>query len=59
MSVEDKSEKTEVIQPAPAQEVANLPSDTRWTTTRVELWSYYLYYIGNSGLSGCAALIVL
>lgn len=22
------------------------------TTTRVELWSYYLYYIGNSGLSG-------
>ncbi|KAJ7364434.1 autophagy-related protein 22-like protein [Mycena albidolilacea] len=54
MSVEnDKSEKTEVTQSAPqAQEVANLPSDTRWTTTRVELWSYYLYYIGNSGLSG-------
>ncbi|KAJ7865661.1 autophagy-related protein 22-like protein [Mycena olivaceomarginata] len=45
------------MSPAPAQEVANLPSDTRWTTTRVELWSYYLYYIGNSGLSGCAALI--
>ena len=23
-----------------------------WTTTRRELWSYYLYYIGNNGLSG-------
>ncbi|KAF9475099.1 MFS general substrate transporter [Pholiota conissans] len=23
-----------------------------WTTTRLELWSYYLYYIGNNGLSG-------
>lgn len=22
------------------------------TTTRKELWSYYLYYIGNNGLSG-------
>jgi len=22
------------------------------TTTRLELWSYYLYYIGNNGLSG-------
>lgn len=22
-----------------------------WTTTRNELWSYYLYYIGNNGLA--------
>ena len=22
------------------------------TTTRLELWSYYLYYVGNNGLSG-------
>jgi hypothetical protein len=22
------------------------------TTTRLELWSYYVYYIGNNGLSG-------
>ncbi|KAF9267955.1 MFS general substrate transporter [Marasmius fiardii PR-910] len=31
------------------------PEDTQlseWTTTRVELWSYYLYYIGNNGLAG-------
>jgi len=25
---------------------------SEWTTTRVELWSYYLYYVGNNGLSG-------
>jgi hypothetical protein len=25
---------------------------SRWTTTRFELWTYYLYYIGNNGLSG-------
>lgn len=24
--------------------------DARYTTTRRELWSYYAYYIGNSGL---------
>jgi hypothetical protein len=23
-----------------------------WTTTRLELWSFYLYYVGNNGLSG-------
>ncbi|KAF7374520.1 Autophagy-related protein [Mycena sanguinolenta] len=47
MSAEnEKSEKSDVVR-APA-----LESDKRWTTTRVELWSYYLYYIGNNGLSG-------
>ncbi|KAJ6512840.1 MFS general substrate transporter [Mycena sanguinolenta] len=47
MSAEnEKSEKSDVA-PEPI-----LESDTRWTTTRVELWSYYLYYIGNNGLSG-------
>jgi len=25
---------------------------SRWTTTRFELWAYYLYYAGNNGLSG-------
>ncbi|EEB95854.1 hypothetical protein MPER_05112, partial [Moniliophthora perniciosa FA553] len=25
---------------------------SKWTTTRSELWSYYLYYVGNNGLSG-------
>lgn len=26
--------------------------DSKWTTTRTELWAYYLYYVGNNGLSG-------
>ncbi|KAJ7745671.1 MFS general substrate transporter [Mycena metata] len=48
MSAED--EKPELATaPAPLPEV---DSESRWTTTRLELWSYYLYYIGNSGLSG-------
>ncbi|KII85097.1 hypothetical protein PLICRDRAFT_145783 [Plicaturopsis crispa FD-325 SS-3] len=25
---------------------------SEWTTTRLELWSFYVFYIGNSGLSG-------
>jgi hypothetical protein len=28
------------------------PTKPAITTTRLELWSYYLYYIGNNGLSG-------
>ena len=24
----------------------------QYTTTRIELWSYYIYYIGNNGLPG-------
>ncbi|KAJ7592886.1 autophagy-related protein 22-like protein [Mycena floridula] len=27
-------------------------SDPQWTTRRTELWAYYIYYIGNNGLSG-------
>lgn len=26
--------------------------DLQWTTSRTELWCYYLYYVGNNGLSG-------
>lgn len=26
--------------------------DRDWTTTRAELWTFYLYYVGNSGFSG-------
>ncbi|KAF8150707.1 MFS general substrate transporter [Crassisporium funariophilum] len=29
-----------------------LPHSDLWTTTRLELWSYYVYYVGNNGLSG-------
>nr|GAT54597.1 predicted protein [Mycena chlorophos] len=32
--------------------VTNDDDSARWTTTRRELWAYYLYYIGNNGLSG-------
>ncbi|KAJ7707361.1 autophagy-related protein 22-like protein [Mycena rosella] len=48
MSVEndDKSKKSELA-------VVESPDfDSRWITTRFELWSYYLFYIGNNGLSG-------
>ena len=24
----------------------------KWTTSRIELWAFYLYYVGNNGLSG-------
>ncbi|KAJ7158472.1 MFS general substrate transporter [Mycena filopes] len=51
MSAENdvKSEKSEL---AAAPDAPSDDGDSRWTTTRRELWSYYLYYIGNSGLSG-------
>ncbi|KAJ3510972.1 hypothetical protein NLJ89_g4370 [Agrocybe chaxingu] len=39
---------TEAIEDSPE---TNL-SARKWTTTRLELWSYYLYYVGNNGLSG-------
>lgn len=47
----DKKDQ-EVQQPV---ELANADPDaleSRWTTTKAELWSYYLYYVGNNGLSG-------
>lgn len=25
---------------------------SQWTTSRTELWAYYVFYIGNNGLSG-------
>jgi len=27
-------------------------SDDNWTTSRWEIWSFYIYYIGNNGLTG-------
>ncbi|KAJ4477343.1 MFS general substrate transporter [Lentinula aciculospora] len=27
-------------------------TESEWTTTRLELWSFYLFYVGNNGLSG-------
>jgi hypothetical protein len=41
---EDKAETDPVVA---------VPTDKKnTTTTRLELWSYYVYYIGNNGLSG-------
>lgn len=38
---------------AEAEQVIAVPTDKKnTTTTRRELWSYYIYYIGNNGLSG-------
>ncbi|KAL0577641.1 hypothetical protein V5O48_004330 [Marasmius crinis-equi] len=50
------SEPTEQI-PAESTQKVELadPQDTQvspWTTNRIELWAYYLYYVGNNGLSG-------
>jgi len=36
---------------APAKAVVEV-EPAQWTTTRLELWTYYLYYVGNNGLSG-------
>ncbi|KAJ6561993.1 autophagy-related protein 22-like protein [Mycena capillaripes] len=54
MSVENdvKSEKTERAPTVAPASDSDSDSGARWTTTRLELWSYYLYYVGNSGLSG-------
>ncbi|KAH9945074.1 MFS general substrate transporter [Epithele typhae] len=32
--------------------VAEQQEKPRWTTSRTELWAFYVYYIGNNGLSG-------
>ncbi|KAI1796957.1 MFS general substrate transporter [Ganoderma leucocontextum] len=49
------TEKTEPVKDVePLDSVADRagPEPRRWTTTRVELWAFYVYYIGNNGLSG-------
>lgn len=34
------------------EDIFDIETDPKWQTTRKELWSYYLYYVGNNGLSG-------
>ncbi|GJE94575.1 MFS general substrate transporter [Phanerochaete sordida] len=36
----------------PTLESDDQPRRAQWTTTRTELWAFYIYYIGNNGLSG-------
>ncbi|KAE9405197.1 MFS general substrate transporter [Gymnopus androsaceus JB14] len=56
MSTEDNDKKLEEV---PVVDGLTFKDQTdakitrsEWTTTRKELFSYYLYYIGNNGLSG-------
>ncbi|KAJ6507843.1 MFS general substrate transporter [Mycena vitilis] len=51
MSVENDAKSETAAAVAPVSD-SESDTDTRLTTTRVELWAYYLYYIGNNGLSG-------
>ncbi|THH32255.1 hypothetical protein EUX98_g1933 [Antrodiella citrinella] len=46
--VQDLESKSTTDEPKPAK------ASVEWTTTRVELWAFYIYYItqGNNGLSG-------
>ncbi|KAM5537217.1 hypothetical protein V8D89_009150 [Ganoderma adspersum] len=46
------AEKTEAIEDAKVVVDRAEAEPRRWTTTRVELWAFYVYYIGNNGLSG-------
>lgn len=50
MSSNESKELEVDIKPATPQ--SDLPSKSKVTTTRLELWSYYFYYVGNNGLSG-------
>ncbi|KAJ3778082.1 MFS general substrate transporter [Lentinula raphanica] len=54
LSQESEEKPTIIASALPISE--SLPittvSERSWTTTRVELWSFYVFYIGNNGLSG-------
>ncbi|CAE6427906.1 unnamed protein product [Rhizoctonia solani] len=34
------------------EDVFDIETDPKWQTSKRELWSYYLYYVGNNGLAG-------
>ncbi|KAG8706466.1 hypothetical protein FRC09_002395 [Ceratobasidium sp. 395] len=34
------------------EDIFDIETDPKWQTTKKELWSYYLYYVGNNGLAG-------
>lgn len=48
MSIEENEKNVQEVPIADAKPARK----SEWTTTRVELYSYYLYYVGNNGLSG-------
>jgi hypothetical protein len=51
MDLQEK-EQANTAEVEPSFDFAESNDSGQWTTTRIELWSYYLYYIGNNGLSG-------
>ncbi|KAF8183910.1 MFS general substrate transporter [Pholiota molesta] len=51
MDLQEK-EQANIAEVDPSFDLAESNDSGQWTTTRIELWSYYLYYIGNNGLSG-------
>ncbi|KAJ3720826.1 MFS general substrate transporter [Lentinula guzmanii] len=51
-SEEKHSESIANALPALKDSSDSAVSESEWTTTRVELWSFYVFYIGNNGLSG-------
>ncbi|KAF4614134.1 hypothetical protein D9613_007831 [Agrocybe pediades] len=52
MSAKPEDGKTPTPEPKEVDATLDDTQADKWTTTRVELWSYYLYYVGNNGLSG-------
>ncbi|KAJ1307194.1 hypothetical protein OPQ81_001309 [Rhizoctonia solani] len=34
------------------EDIFDIETDPKWQTSKKELWSYYLYYVGNNGLAG-------
>lgn len=51
-TLDDMDDKKHSVEPAEVHISDDYDSESQWTTTRLELWSYYLYYVGNNGLSG-------
>ncbi|CAA7266871.1 unnamed protein product [Cyclocybe aegerita] len=49
---EEQKERTVSVTEATEDSPETNLSARKWTTTRLELWSYYLYYVGNNGLAG-------
>ncbi|KAF9562005.1 MFS general substrate transporter [Agrocybe pediades] len=52
MSAKPEDGKTPTPEPKEVDATLDDTQADKWTTTWVELWSYYLYYVGNNGLSG-------
>ena len=43
----------------PGGRIPGSNDDTRFVTTRKELWAYYSYYVGNNGMYGTKGVICI